>query len=212
LVAKQNDLRQTKFNFESDLVISETNKIEAQFSLRKAKRNYEQEQYMFDRNLISKEEYIEARENYELAQKKMEVSLLKSKQDSLARLHTIAELDADLRRMRRNLDMVNERLGNLHVKAPVEGQLAGIEGEMGQQISAGNPIAQIYDLSDYKIELWVDEHYLDRTSPLLKGQVTQNGSTYELHVETDGIEDLGLGSSLVVSEDTANGGGICIYV
>lgn len=54
LVAKQNDLRQTKFNFESDLVISETNKIEAQFHLRKAKRNYEQEQYMFDRNLYLK--------------------------------------------------------------------------------------------------------------------------------------------------------------
>lgn len=183
LVAKQNDLRQTRFNFESDLVISETNKIEAQFHLRKAKRNYEQEQYMFDRNLIPNEEYIEAKENYELAEKKMEVSLVKSRQDSLARLHTIKELDADLQRIKRNLDMVHERLENLHVKAPVEGQLAAIEGEMGQQISAGSPVAQIHDLSDYKIELWVDEHYIDRIVPSLKGRFTQHDSTYELEIK-----------------------------
>ncbi len=183
LVSKQNDLRQTKFNFESDLVISETNKIEAQYLLRKAKRNYEQDQYMFDRNLISKEEYIEAKESYELAQKKMEVSRIKSKQDSLAKLNTIKELDADLQRMKRNLDMVYERLENLHVKVPVDGQLAMVEGELGQQISSGSAIAQIHDLSDYKIESWIDEHYIDRITSFLKGRIAKNDSTYELQIK-----------------------------
>ncbi len=182
-VSKQNDLRQTKFNFESDMVISETNKIEAQYHLRKAKRNYEQEQYMFDRNLISKEEYIEAKENYELALKKMEVSRIKSQQDSLAKLNTIKDLDADLARMKRTLDMVYERLDNLHVKAPVAGQLAMLQGENGQQVAAGNPIAQIHDLSDYKVESWIDEHYIDRITAFLKGRIRKNDSTYALQIK-----------------------------
>jgi len=182
-VSKQNDLRQTKFNFESDLVISETNKIEAQYLLRKAKRNYEQEQYMFDRNLISREDYTEAKENYQLAKKKMEVSLIKSKQDSLAKLNTIKDLDADLERMKRTLEMVYERLDNLNVKAPVAGQLAMLQGEPGQQVAAGNPVAQIHDLSDYKIESWIDEHYIDRVTAFLKGRITKNDSTYELQIK-----------------------------
>ncbi|QDH81283.1 efflux RND transporter periplasmic adaptor subunit [Echinicola soli] len=181
-VSKQNDLRQTKFNFESDLVISQTTKIEAQYLLRKAKRNYEQEQYMFDRNLISREDYIEAKENYELAQKKMEVSRIKSKQDSLAKLITVKELDADLARMKRTLDMVYERLDNLNVKAPVDGQLAMLEGELGQQIASGSAIAQIYDLSGHKIESWIDEHYIDRVNAFLKGRITKNDSIYKLQI------------------------------
>src|SRR5690606_16484676 len=120
--------------------------------------------------------------NYELAQKQLEVSRIKATLDSLASLHTIKEVDADLLRMKRDPDMINERLENLHSNAPVEEQLASIAREMGQQTSSGTRMAQIHDLSDYKIETWMDEHYIDRITTLLRGSISKNDSTYELQI------------------------------
>jgi len=54
--------------------------------------------------------------------------------------------------MRKNLMLVRERVDNLNVKAPMDGQLGLLEVEIGQSVAGGGRIGQISVLSDYKIE------------------------------------------------------------
>jgi len=63
------------------------------------------------------------------------------------------------------------------VRSNIDGELGLLDVELGQNISAGQKIGQINDLSDFKIEAQIDEHYIDRvkvglraTAPLRKPQ------------------------------------------
>ena len=54
--------------------------------------------------------------------------------------------------------------------------------ELGQSISPGQKIGVINDLSDYKVEAQVDEHYIDRVRAGLTASFEQSGRTYRLTV------------------------------
>lgn len=53
---------------------------------------------------------------------------------------------------------------------------------LGQNISAGQKIGQVNDLSDYKVESLVDEHYIDRVRTGLTASFERQGSSYGLIV------------------------------
>ena len=53
---------------------------------------------------------------------------------------------------------------------------------LGQSINPGQKIGQINDLSDYKIEAMIDEHYIDRVKPGLSAAFERQGSSFDLTV------------------------------
>lgn len=53
---------------------------------------------------------------------------------------------------------------------------------VGQNIQAGQNIGQINDLSDFKIEAKIDEHYIDRVRPGLIATINRDGKEYQLRV------------------------------
>ena len=50
------------------------------------------------------------------------------------------------------------------------------------RINPGQKIGQINDLSDYKIEAMIDEHYIDRVKPGLSAAFERQGSSFDLTV------------------------------
>lgn len=169
LATKQNNLRQTQINFESKRIGGQKNLLESSFQLKKAKRKFEQYQALYKDELIAGEDYLQAVESYELAQKNHEVNTFQVKQDSLLSTSSILDLGKDLARMKQTLSMEYERIDNLNVKAPIDGQLGMLDAELGKQIGRGQSIAQVNVLTDFKIESTVDEHYIDRIKKGLTG-------------------------------------------
>jgi len=178
LATKQNSLRDTKIKFESDRIVGQKNQLDAEYRLIKATRKYTQYKSLFEEGLVAKEAYLNAKEEYELASKSFEVIKFKSRQDSLIQLTGIKDLDRDLRRMKKTLSMVYERIEHLNVKASVDGQLGMLNAEIGQQIGQGQRIGQINVLTDFKIQSMVDEHYIDRISSNLIGSFERGGKSY----------------------------------
>ena len=129
LALKQNDLRSTKITFDSRQVEGRKSLANAQYDLTKLKRNFEQNQELYDDELISKEEYLVSKENFELSQKQYEIVKLQTEHDDEMRSTSLAGLDADLERMRKTLTMVYERLDHLNVRAPADGQLGFLDAE-----------------------------------------------------------------------------------
>ena len=182
LALKQNDLRSTKLTFDSRQVEGRRSLATASTDLQRTKRNFEQNQALYDEELISKEVYLLSKENYELSKKQYEIVKLQTENDDQLRTTSLTGLDEDLARMKKTLGMVYERLDHLNVRAPADGQLGFLDAEIGQNISQGERIGQINVLTDFKIEAEIDEHYIDRVKRDLVASFERNGQDYPLRV------------------------------
>lgn len=182
LALKQNDLRQTKLTFDSRQVEGRKSLATSSTELQRLKRNFEQNQALFEEELISKEEYQLSKENYELSQKQYEIVKVQTENDNELRETSLPVLETDLNRMQKTLGMVYQRLDHLNVRAPADGQLGFLDAEIGQNISQGQRIGQLNILTDYKIEADIDEHYIDRVQRDLVAVLERNGTEYPLRL------------------------------
>ena len=183
LAQKQNMLRQTRINFETAQIESKRSLLNSYFDLIKKKRNYEQQKVLYQDSLVSKEDYLDAKEDYDYAIQMQEINKLKAENDSMIRETEMKQLQQDLDKMQKTLDIVYERQDNLNVKAPVDGQLGMLDAEIGQSIPKGTRIGQINVLTDFKIEAEIDEHYIDRVRPLLSATFERQNSLFDLMVK-----------------------------
>ncbi len=183
LAQKQNYLRQTRINFENALIESKRLLLNSNFDIIKKKRNYEQLKALYADELVPKDDYLVAKENYEYAVQLQEINKLKMQNDSMIRITEMNQLEKELEKMTETLDLVRERLDNLNVKAPVDGQLGMLDAEIGQSIGRGQRIGQINVLTDYKIEALIDEHYIDRVKQGLSATFERQNSLFNLEVK-----------------------------
>ncbi len=182
LAEKENYLRNTRIGFETELIQSRKNILDNQYRLVRKQRTFEQYKALFNDELISKEDYLQAKEDFEYEKNLLEINKLKAKNDSLIRVTSMQTLDADMKKMRVMLELVRERLDNLNVKAPVDGQLGMLDAEIGQRINEGQRIGQINVLDNFKIKALIDEHYIDRVKRELPATLDRNGTNFDLSV------------------------------
>ena len=79
-------------------------------------------------------------------------------------------------------EKVRERKAKLDVRSTIDGEIGLLDVELGQSISPGQKVGVVNDLSDYKVEAQVDEHYIDRVHVGLQASFEQSGKTYRLRV------------------------------
>jgi HlyD family secretion protein len=154
----------------------------AEYDLQRMERNFEQNKALYEDELISREDYLISKENYELSRKQYDIIKLQTEQDDDLRRTSLASLDADLERMQKTLTMVYERIDQLNVRAPADGQLGFLDAEIGQSIGQGDRIGQINVLTDFKIEAAIDEHYIDRVQRNLTAILERNDNEYSLRL------------------------------
>ena len=103
-------------------------------------------------------------------------------QDSLYRSVEIEQLENSLESMRRNMELIRQRIDNLNIKANIDGELGLLDLVLGQSVGTGEKIGQINDLSNYKIVAQIDEHYIDRVINGLSATFERQGVTYNAQV------------------------------
>ena len=182
LAEKENYLRTARINFEVDRIQSKRNLLENKLQLSKSARKFEQNKKLFENQLISKEEFLQAKEDYEYQLELLEINKQKALSDSLIKTTDIVQLQSDMLKMRKALMYVRERLDNLLVKAPVDGQLGMLNAEIGQQVGQGTRLGQINALSGFKVQALIDEHYIDRITPGLTGTLDRQDKEFALRV------------------------------
>ncbi len=180
---KENYLRNTKINFEQGLIQNRKNILQTQYQISRLKRKYEQQKSLFDKNLISQEDYLIAKEDYEYQKRTLELDKLRAKNDSIMSTSSMRTLEGDLATMRQMVGLVHERMNNLYVKAPVDGQLGMLNAEVGQSINQGQRIGMLHVLKNFKVSAMIDEHYIDRVQPELKATVERNGKEFKMTVK-----------------------------
>lgn len=179
---KQNFLRNTQVTMEQERLNLRKEKLQLDLDIDRKKRKYKQYESLYTEKLTSKEEYLQAREDYEFAVKGRDLVMERQRQDSIFRGIQVEQMEESLNNIRRNLVLVRQRVDNLDVKAPVDGQLGLLDVEIGQSVGSGSRIGQISVLSDYKIEALIDEHYIDRVRNELTATFERQERTYSLVV------------------------------
>lgn len=182
LAEKQNFLRNTQVTMEQDKLNNQLEKLQLDMNMTRTLRTYRQQEQLFKEDLIAKEEYLTAKEDYELARRKYDLIVERLRQDSISRTIQMDEMEASLANMRRNIQLVHERKEHLNIRSQIDGELGLLDVVLGQNVSPGQKIGQINDLSDYKIEAMIDEHYIDRVKPGLDGTFERQGTNYNLTV------------------------------
>lgn len=182
LAEKQNFLRNTQVTMEQEKLNLQQEKLQLDMDVDRKKRKYEQYEKLFSEELVSKEDYLQAKEDYEFAANKRVLIINRQKQDSLYRGIQVDNMEESLLNMRKNMLLVRQRSENLNIKAPIDGQLGLLDVELGQNVAAGSKVGQINVLSDYKIEALIDEHYIDRVKQGLDATLERQGKTFNLQV------------------------------
>ena len=162
LAYQANELRNTLINMEQQKISNKQQILSIDTDIIRQKRQYEQNLLLFEKGFVSKEVYLRSKEDYDLSLQDRQLRYQRMVQDSIFRENQKIQMNSSLKNMKQNLEMVRERLENLNIKAPADGQLGSLDIEIGQSISRGERIGQLHILDNFKVSAKVDEHYIDR--------------------------------------------------
>lgn len=182
LAEKQNLLRNTQVTMQQDKLNNETEKVQLDMDTRRKQRTYLQYERLYGERLVSREEYLQAREDYEVSQRKYGLVMERLKQDSIYRTIQMDQMEDNLQNMRRNVLLIRERKEKLEVRATIDGELGLLDAELGQNIVAGQMVGQINDLSDFKVVAQLDEYYIDRVSNGLPASMERQGTRFAMKI------------------------------
>ncbi len=183
LAYQANELRNTQISIEQQEINNRRSKLQIDLVVVQAERKYKQFESLFLDELIAREDYLQAKEDYNLSLKEQELTYQKLVQDSIFRSNQKENMDESLENMRQNLTMARKRLENLNVKAPADGQLGLLDAEIGQSISRGQRLGLLHILTDFKIKALIDEHYIDRVRRNLSASFERNSIDFALNVK-----------------------------
>lgn len=180
LAEKQNILRNTLISMEQERLSLRQEMLMLDLEVTRKQRAYEQNKELLNEELVAREVYLQSKEDYELALSRRSLVRERQKQDSLYRTVQVAQLDENLRSMQLNMQLIRERVDNLKVKAPIDGEVGMLNVVLGQTLSQGSAIGQINDLSAYKVTAMVDEHYIDRVVTGLTASFMRQENSYDM--------------------------------
>ena len=182
LAEKQNLLRNTQVAMQQDRLNNQLEQAQLDMDTQRKQRTYEQNRRLYEEKLLSREDFLQAEEDYRLSAKKHSLVGQRLKQDSIYRTVQMDQMEDNLDNMRRNVVLVRQRKDKLEVRAAIDGELGLLDVELGQSIQPGQKIGQLNDLSDYKVQAEIDEHYIDRVRQGLTATFERGDKQYELQV------------------------------
>lgn len=180
LAERQNMLRDTEIAMEKERTQVKQDLLATRTDCMRKERVMRQKETLYKEKLVSREEYLQAKEDCDLARQSMALLQERQRQDSLYRQVQIAMMRESLRNMQENFSLVRQRADNLNIRASHSGQLGNLSVELGQNVGSGQQIGQINILDNYKIVVNIDEHYIDRVEAGLQDKVERQGKKYDV--------------------------------
>ena len=182
LAEKQNILRNTLISMEQQKLDLRLDKVQLDLDVERKRRTWQQNEELYRSNLIAREDWLQSKEDYELAAKKRELNIERQVQDSLYRTVQVEQMEDNLANMKRNMQLIRERIDNLRVKSPIDGEVGLLDVVLGQSVTSGQKIGQVNDLSDYKVEAQIDESYIDRVRAGLEATFERQDTAFTMRL------------------------------
>lgn len=169
------DLRNQELNLEKDLIGIEHDYLDA-------KNLFELNQKLYDKEILSKNEWEKTQENYRFQKERMNIIKKSVKKEKLANQVQIGQLNQSIGFMNKSLDILRMNKKNFLITAPISGRLSSFEPILGKTYVQNTSIGSIDDRRGYKLMADIDEFYLDKIAEQQKGTVDFENKSIEVQI------------------------------
>lgn len=152
-------------------------------ALAEAKRIYDVNKKLYEDGAIALQEFKSTENAYTYQVKRKNLSEKTLMQDSISTKQQLAQMKESYTRMQGALELMRRKVGDLIVRAPVDGQLTSLDAETGQSKNKGERLGQIDVVGGFKVRADIDEHYISRIYTGLKGDFSFADSSYTLVIK-----------------------------
>ena len=183
IISQINQIRNLSLMMEQNSLNLKETAIDVNYRLALLTRRLARNKSLYADGVISEVEFSDSSDEYEsllLRKALLERTVLK---DSLSTELQQEQMKTSLNLMERNLVIARQSLDNLIIKAPISGQLSGLNSELGELIIESSQIAQIDDLTNFKIRVRIDEFYISRIFTQQEGSFNFAGGNYNLYIQ-----------------------------
>ena len=164
--------------------VSKLNQMtDVESQLKEAERIYNLDKQLYAQKAIGSQEFKKAENDYNYYLQKQKLTQQLLQQDSVSTQQQLVQAKQSYNESQNALAVMRQKIGDLIVRAPVDGQLTSLDAEVGQNKNKGERLGQIDVLGAFKVRVDVDEHYLSRIYTGLKGHFDFADSTYELVIK-----------------------------
>lgn len=182
LLDQQNNLRNTRLAMDQQTTRLKDELLNLDKDLKRLERDQRIDDRLVKDSLLAQNTYLGNSENLQYMREKRKLVAANVRSDSLFRMSQVGSITNNLLLIDQNLAFLRENLQNLVIKAPIDGQLSGLNVELGQTKQRGERIAQIDVLDGFKVRARIPEHYVSRISIGLNGSFTHAGRDHAIEI------------------------------
>jgi HlyD family secretion protein len=155
---------------------------DAENSFKEAERLYKLNKKLYEEKVIGSQEFkqSEIAYEYQVKRKKLQEEILRK--DSASVKQELDQANQSYARTRNALEVMRRKVGDLIVRAPIDGQLTSLDAEIGQNKNKGERLGQVDATNGFKVRADIDEHYISRIYTGLMGQFTFAGKEYKTKI------------------------------
>ena len=173
----------SKNNAEQNSINRQNQDAEVDNALKESERVYVLNKKLYEQKVIGLQEYQSSKNlyDYQLRRKKLTEQIMKT--DATSMKQQVGQMGESYQQMKRTLALMRRKVGDLIVRAPVDGQLTSLDAEIGENKNKGQRLGQIDVMSGYKVRIDIDEHYISRVFAGLLGNCDVAGKSYQLKIK-----------------------------
>lgn len=176
-------MQNTRNNADQNTIRQLNQMAEVDNGLAEAERIYTLNKKLFAQNAIGSQEYKSSENSYNYQARRKKLTQETLNKDLSSGKQQISQAAQSYGRMQNALALMRKKVGDLIVRAPVDGQLTSLDAEIGQSKNKGERLGQLDVLSGFKVRVDIDEHYISRIFTGLAGDFTLAGKVYKLKIK-----------------------------
>lgn len=164
--------------------VSKLNQLtDVENQLKEAERIYNLNRDLYRQKVIAEQEFLKSKNNYDYLLEKEKLSKTILSQDSASNAQQVIQARQSYEGSQNALNVMRQKVNDLIVRAPIDGQLTSLDAEIGQSKNKGERLGQIDVLDGYKVRVDIDEHYISRIFIGLRGNFDFNNKSFELEIK-----------------------------
>lgn len=156
--------------------------LEAEYELNKIRKSFSLEKEEYAMGIRSKAQLEVSEDEYRYKTESTRLKLKSLQSDSSMTVIRKELLQNDRDREEKKLIRSRQRIEDLVARSPIDGQLSFVKVTPGQQVAAGENIAEVKVMDQFKIHTSLSEYYIDRVTTGLPAAITYQGKRYPLKI------------------------------
>ena len=182
IISQINQIRNTSLLMEQQGLNLKEQSLNVLYQIDLTSKRLVRNKQLYASNVIAKVDLEEMEDEYENLLRRNDLLKRTIAKDSAYQALQQSQMESSLDLMQRNLEITRQSLENLVIKAPIDGQLSGLNLEIGELVTEGENIATLDNLENFKIQVRVDEYYISRVFLNQEGSFQFAGKWYNLRI------------------------------